>query len=103
MTSLTKRRLRRRAERGGAAMIVAILLGGGALLGAAALTVDVGNMFFERRQLQNGADATAQSLAVICAKDLTKCNAATTPTLVDKTTTLNGLNGENASDRQANL
>ncbi len=60
-------------------MIVAVVLGGGVLLGASALAIDVGNMMFERRQLQNGADASSQKLAQICAKDLTKCSTTTPP------------------------
>ena len=36
-----------------------MLFAGGVLLGCAALTVDVGQLYSERRQLQNGADAAA--------------------------------------------
>lgn len=90
-------KFRRRAERGAAAALVAILLGGGVLLGASALAVDVGNMMFERRQLQNGADATAAKLANICAKNLANCNATTT------VTALNVLNNLNGSDRRASM
>ena len=65
---------RRRAERGGVAVIVGVLLAGGVLLGAGAIAIDVGNMMFERRQLQNASDATAMRLASACAKDLTACD-----------------------------
>ena len=37
-------------------------------MGMLALTVDVGGIMFERRQLQNGADAASMSLAKTCAK-----------------------------------
>ncbi len=91
--------LRRRAEKGGAAMIVAVVLGGGVLLGASALAIDVGNMMFERRQLQNGADAASRKLAQICAKDPTQCNAATATTV----NSLNSLNNSNANDNVSAL
>lgn len=65
---------RSRCEKGGVAVIVGVLLGGGVLLGMSAIAVDVGNMKFERRQLQNGTDATAMKLADICGSDLTKCD-----------------------------
>ena len=65
-TRTAQERRRRRFERGGAAAIVAVLLGGGVLLGASALTVDVGSIMYERRQLQNSADAAAMALADSC-------------------------------------
>ncbi len=63
------RRLRRggRDDEGAVAAVVAVLLAGGVLLGMAALTVDVGQLYAERRQLQNGADAAALGVAVSCA------------------------------------
>ncbi len=42
-------------------------------MGMLALSVDVGNLMFERRQLQNGADATALALANDCAADGAHC------------------------------
>ena len=72
----SRRTLRRRsAERGAAAAIVAVLLGFGVLLGASALAVDIGNVAFDRRQQQNGADAGAKQLAKLCAESLAKCSA----------------------------
>lgn len=53
-------------ETGAVATIVALLLGGGVLLGFGALSIDVGNLMWERRQLQNGADAAVLDLAKIC-------------------------------------
>ena len=44
-------------ERGAASVIVAIVLV--VLMGCAALAVDVGAMYAEKAQLQNGADAAA--------------------------------------------
>lgn len=61
-------------ERGGVAAIVAVLLGGGVLLGMSALAIDVGNMMYERRQLQNGADAAANKMASICSGRIADCD-----------------------------
>ncbi|GAA6527560.1 TadE/TadG family type IV pilus assembly protein [Intrasporangium sp. DVR] len=57
----------RSGERGAVSTIFAVLLMGGVVMGMLALTVDVGNAWSERRQLQNGADATALALASDCA------------------------------------
>jgi hypothetical protein len=59
-------------------MIVAIMLGTMTSLAIAALTVDVGTMSVERRQLQNGADAAAQSAVIECATTGT-CPDVTNP------------------------
>jgi Flp pilus assembly protein TadG len=48
-------------ERGAVAVIVAIMLA--MLAGIAALTIDSGNLYWERRQLQNAADAGALAAA----------------------------------------
>lgn len=63
-------------ERGAAAVLVAVLLGSGVLLGMAALTVDVGQVYAERRQLQNGADAAALAVAAACATSAS-CDTST--------------------------
>ncbi len=72
------RRLTSHGDRGAVAPLVAILMAGGVVLGMLTLSVDVGNIMWERRQLQNGADATSLALANICANDATKCNPTTT-------------------------
>jgi Flp pilus assembly protein TadG len=59
--------LRWRDDRGGVAAIVAILFGGGVLLGMTALTIDVGQIYVERQELQSGADAAATAIAQDCA------------------------------------
>jgi Flp pilus assembly protein TadG len=64
-------RARAEAERGAAATVVALLVGGGVALGMAALTVDVGALYAERRQVQNGADAAALAVANDCASTAT--------------------------------
>lgn len=67
------RPLRRTAERGAAATLVAVFAATGVLLGMLAISVDVGNVMLERRQLQNAADSTAMALAQICAGSAEAC------------------------------
>lgn len=55
-------------ERGATAVIVAFSMV--ALLGFSALAVDVGAMYAEKAQLQNGADATALAIANDCANGI---------------------------------
>lgn len=60
-----------RDERGGVMVIVALcFVGLSVILGAASLSIDVGKLMWERRELQNGADAAALSLAQNCAKEV---------------------------------
>jgi hypothetical protein len=63
------RRLRRAAsdERGAVMILAALLLGFGVLLGVAALVIDVGRLYQERAELQDGADAAAIGVAKSCA------------------------------------
>jgi len=81
-------------EAGAVAMIVAMLFGFGVLLGLGALVIDTGSLLYERRQLQNGADAAAMAVGKDCAG-----NAACAP---DKfalsPSSLTVLAGANASD-----
>ncbi|MUK03390.1 pilus assembly protein TadG [Vibrio cholerae] len=53
-------------EQGAVSVIMAVMLV--ALLGFTALAVDVGMLYAERAQLQNGADAAALGVAQVCAK-----------------------------------
>lgn len=62
---------RRRDQRGVTAVLVAVMLV--ALLGASALAVDVGSLWWDRKQLQNGADAGALAIAQACAKGEASC------------------------------
>ena len=64
-------------ERGAASVIVAFSLV--ALLGFTALAVDVGAMYAEKAQLQNGADATALAIAGECAKGVNCPTAMSDP------------------------
>lgn len=60
--------IKRRGEEGGAvAVIVAMLMV--VLLGFIALAVDVGLLYAEKAQLQNGSDAAALAIAEDCAED----------------------------------
>lgn len=67
-------RLREQGERGAAAALVAVVCAGGVALGMLALTMDVGAIYNERRELQNGSDAAAQRLAAACAHDINDCS-----------------------------
>lgn len=60
-------RLLGRDDRGAVAVLVAVLIGGGVLTGMGALVIDVGQLYVERAQLQNGADAAALAVAKSCA------------------------------------
>lgn len=65
----------RRADEGGAvAVLVAVMMV--VLLGMGAIVVDVGGLFQNRRELQNGADAAALAIAQDCGgKTLVACMA----------------------------
>lgn len=69
-------------------------------MGMLALTVDVGGIWLERRQLQNGADST--SLADMCARDATKCAPATAKATLDPLLDANaGSDNESQSDSRS--
>lgn len=57
----------RNSEHGASSVLTAIMLI--ALLGFVAISVDVGRLYWEKAQLQNGADAAALAIASICGKD----------------------------------
>lgn len=63
-------------ERGSVSTIVAALFGGMVILGAAALSIDVGSLMWERRQLQAGADAASLAMARQCALHPSSCRVA---------------------------
>jgi hypothetical protein len=67
----------RRDDRGAMAPMIGLLLGTGVLTGMLAISVDVGNVLWERSQLQNSADASALGLAAICAGDVDACDPVT--------------------------
>lgn len=69
----------RDGERGAVAVITALSMV--ALLGMTAMVIDVGGIYFERAQLQNGADAAALAIAQHCAQGDCGDTAATATTL----------------------
>ena len=83
-----------RREQGAVATIVAIVLFTGVAFGALALSLDVGQMMMEKRQLQNGADSVAMYLARDCAEN-GQCNVNTSNAA---TTALDDSNSTNASN-----
>jgi Flp pilus assembly protein TadG len=68
-TALARPLLRRlgRDDRGAIGVLVAVLIGGGVLLGMGAMVIDVGQLYQNRAELQNGADAAALAVAQSCA------------------------------------
>lgn len=73
------RRLRSRRwhpERGATTIIVALFVPV-VFIGLLAMTVDYGNATFERRQLQNVADASAVAFAQVCAESSVNCDPST--------------------------
>jgi Flp pilus assembly protein TadG len=70
-----------RDERGAVAVLVGVLIGGGVLIGMGAMTIDVGQLYQERAELQNGADAAALGVAKTCA--LGACNPAVATSYAD--------------------
>ncbi len=82
-----------RSERGAVATIVAALVSLGVVMGFLALSVDVGQMMMQKRQLQNGADATAMYLARNCANG--SCDVTTSSST---STSLNDANSSSASN-----
>ncbi len=57
---------RRRDDRGAVGVLVAILIGSGVLFGMGALVIDVGQLYQNQAELQNGADAAALAIAKSC-------------------------------------
>lgn len=78
-------------ERGGISVIVALLMV--VLLGFTAIAVDVGMLYSEKAQLQNGADAAALLVAQKCATSEADPNCAATSTLAASVLSGNALDG----------
>jgi len=66
-------RLLGRDDRGAIGVIIAVLVAGGVLLGSAALVIDVGQIYQNRAELQNGADAAALAVARQCEQTQGPC------------------------------
>lgn len=57
-----------RDDRGAVGVLVAILIGTGVLFGMGALVIDVGQLYQNQAELQNGADAAALAIAKSCSE-----------------------------------
>lgn len=60
-------------DRGALGVLISILLGFGVLLGIGAIVIDVGFLYQERAELQNGSDAGALAVARGCATGAPTC------------------------------
>jgi Putative Flp pilus-assembly TadE/G-like len=80
VTRLIRLRLRQ-DERGVIGVLVAVMIGGGVLTGMGALVVDIGQLYQERAELQNGAEAAALGVAKSCA--LGTCTPGVAGSLAD--------------------
>ena len=89
---------RANGERGAVLVLTAVLVAFVAI-GMLALTIDLGNITYNRAQLQNGADAAALSLASSCAEGSSQCG------LPDDTSDLTQLAqaNANASDQSMSI
>lgn len=63
----------RNDDRGALGVLISILIGFGVLLGMGAIVIDVGIIYQERAELQNGADAGALAVARGCATGASTC------------------------------
>jgi Flp pilus assembly protein TadG len=63
----------RKDDRGALGVLVGILIGAGVLFGMGAIVIDVGFIYQERAELQNGADAGALAVARGCATGASTC------------------------------
>lgn len=82
-------------EDGVVAVVVAILLS--VVLGFAAISVDVGQLYQERRELQNGADGAAVAAAYDCAKGVIECSL----TSLELNNTVDSYASANANDAES--
>lgn len=78
-------------ENGAVSVIVAILMV--TLLGFVAIAVDVGVIYSERAQLQNGADASAIAMAQKCARNAVDADCSDVSPLAGSLTNQNALDG----------
>jgi Flp pilus assembly protein TadG len=81
----------RAGEKGAVSIMMAFLMVG--LLGFTALVVDVGFLYAERGQLQNGADAAALGVAQKCAREPSSADCSTTSPLAKELGDKNALDG----------
>lgn len=64
-------------DRGAVGVLVGVLIASGVLFGMAAVVLDVGQIYTERAELQNGADAGSLAVAKACAAGVADCSSYT--------------------------
>jgi hypothetical protein len=87
----------RRDDQGATTVLVALLLSG-VMVGLLALGSTTGNLVWERRQLQNSADATSLKLAQTCALKLSDCDAGAAAASLEALGDLNANDASQALD-----
>jgi hypothetical protein len=83
---------RGRQEREAVAVVVAICMV--VLIGFLAIAVDLGSIYSDKQQLQNGADAAALAIAQSCQRNPTTCTATAASAAADKYAKANKLDGQ---------
>lgn len=94
-------RLLRRDDRGVVGVLVAALLGTGVLLGMGALVIDLGQVYQNRAELQNGADAGALAVGSNCA--LGGAGACVLSSVLPLATHFAGANASGLTGHQAGI
>ncbi|MXQ64575.1 hypothetical protein GQ466_11055 [Actinomadura rayongensis] len=97
LDAVRRRRRRNPGDRGAMALLVAVLLAGGILIGVGGVAVDVGRLYLERGELQNGADAAALAAARQCATDPTLCRVSDLGTVIGQQAKSNASDGKAAA------
>lgn len=99
MLSLMRRAMRRPTDdRGAIGVLVTVLVGAGVVLGMATMVVDVSEIYVERSELQNGADAGAMAVLKACANRPT-CSDPGAPSIAKSYADQNAYNdGQSAVD-----
>ncbi len=87
---------RGRRERGAVAVVVAICLV--VVMGFVALAVDIGSIYSDKQQLQNGADAAALAIAQSCQRNPSTCTATAASATADKYAKANKLDGQSTGE-----
>ncbi|GAA1992071.1 hypothetical protein GCM10009817_37780 [Terrabacter lapilli] len=93
MRWLTRLQYSSRRDRGAVATIVTVLVSFGVVIGMLAISADVGSVTYQRRSVQNAADASANALAQACVEQ----NTAVCTTSAAAATALTSLATANAA------
>src|ERR1039457_5298191 len=83
-------RLLGRDERGAIGVLIAMMFGAGVLTGMGALVIDTGQLFQERAELQNVADAGALAVAKSCQSGTCASTSVPTPYVTGNASALTG-------------